>query len=67
MSFTDAEKVVRTLAVDPNVARRGLNRLETAGVLTPIAGRKRNRVWRVDELHELLDRYSAGFSRGDIP
>ena len=66
MSFTDAGMVARTLAVDPNVARRGLNRLEAAGVLTPIAGRKRNRVWRVDELHELLDRYSAGFSRGDI-
>ncbi len=63
MSFTDADLVAERLNVDANVARRGLNALEHAGILTTIAGRKRNRVWRADDFHTLLDRYSAGFTR----
>ena len=63
MSFTDADVVAEHLNVDANVARRGLNHLEDAGILSTIAGRKRNRVWRADEFHALLDRYSAGFTR----
>ena len=63
MSFTDADVVAERLGVSTNLARSGLNQLEQAGVLSTIAGRKRNRVWRADGFHELLDRYSAGFDR----
>ncbi len=65
MSFTDADLVAERLGVDPNVARRGLNKLEEAGVLSPIAGRKRNRVWRADDFHLLLDRSSASLEPPD--
>lgn len=66
MSFLDAELVAERFGVDPNVARRGLNQREQTGVLSSIAGRKRNRVWRADTFHTLLDRYSAGFSRNTL-
>jgi Fic family protein len=63
LSFTDADQVAENLGVDANVARRGLNALEAAGVLSQVAGSKRNRVWRADALHNLLDQYGAGFTR----
>jgi Fic family protein len=66
LSFTDADQVAEHLGVDPNVARRGLNALEAAGVLSQVAGSKRNRVWRADGLHQLLDNYGAGFTRDPI-
>lgn len=66
MSMTDANAVAKRLDIHPTVARRGLNHLEAADILSTVAGRKRNRVWRADKFHELLDHYSIGFSRDDI-
>jgi Fic family protein len=66
VSFTDADVVAERLKVGANVDRRGLNRLERAGILSNIAGRKRNRVRRADEFHSLLERYSTGFRSPDV-
>jgi Fic family protein len=55
LSVADAASVAAALGVDPNVARRGLNDLESAGVLRTVAGSKRNRVWIADAVHVLLD------------
>lgn len=63
LSFTDADQVATKLGVDPNVARRGLNALTAAGILSNVAESKRSRVWRADEFHKLLDEYGAGFDR----
>jgi predicted ArsR family transcriptional regulator len=63
LSFTDADQVAEHLTVDPNVARRGLNALEVAGVLSKVASSKRNRVWRADDFHQLLDSYGADMTR----
>lgn len=54
-TLTDAKDLADLLGVDPNVARRGLATLEAVGIVREVAGRRRNRVWRVDEMHGLLD------------
>lgn len=60
MSVADADMVATELSIDPNVARRALNTLEQTGIAKQVAGGKRNRVWRVDEVHRLLDDHSLG-------
>ncbi len=62
LSFADADSVADALAIDPNVARRALNALEQAGIAKQVAAGRRNRVWRVDEVHRLLDEHSLGRS-----
>ena len=54
-TITDANELANLLGVDPNVARRGLAALEAVGIVNEVAGKRRNRVWRADEMHTLLD------------
>lgn len=54
-TILDADQVASLLGVDPATARRGLNALEAAGVLQQVTSGRRNRVWRADEVHDLLD------------
>ncbi|MEY2523669.1 MAG: hypothetical protein QOJ66_2234 [Ilumatobacteraceae bacterium] len=62
LSLVDADIVAKELSVDPNVARRALNALEQAGIAKQVGVGKRNRVWRIDEVHRLLDDHSLGRS-----
>lgn len=62
LSLTDADMVASELGIDPNVARRALNGLEAAGIAKQVGGGKRNRIWRIDEVHRLLDDHSLGRS-----
>jgi Fic family protein len=65
VSLADADMVATELSIDPNVARRALNTLERVGIAKQVAGGKRNRVWRVDEVHRLLDDHSLGRTVAD--
>ena len=60
LSLADADIVAKELSVDPNVARRALNSLERAGIAKQVGVGKRNRVWRIDEVHRVLDDHSLG-------
>lgn len=60
LSLADADTVATELSVDANVARRALNTLVEVGIAQQVGAGKRNRVWRVDEVHRLLDDHSLG-------
>ena len=66
LSLTDAEMVATELSIDPNVARRALNTLEEAGIAQQVSGGRRNRIWRIDEVHRLLDDHSFGRSAAEL-
>ena len=54
-TMLDSTSVATLLGVDPDTARRGLAALETAGIVRQVSAGRRNRVWRVDDMHDLLD------------
>jgi predicted ArsR family transcriptional regulator len=60
LSIADADMVANELQIDPNVARRHLNRLVEAGIAKEVGGGPRYRMWRVDEVHRLLDDHALG-------
>lgn len=54
----DVRTAARLIAVSEEGARRGLNDLTQAGILSPVVlGRQRNRVWEARELLTLLDAF----------
>lgn len=54
----DVRSAARLIGVSEEGARRGLNDLTQAGILSPVVlGRKRNRVWEARELLALLDAF----------
>lgn len=54
-TMLDSTSVAELLDVDTDTARRGLAALEAAGLVRQVSAGRRNRVWRVDEMHDLLD------------
>lgn len=62
-----AESAARHLDVDPNVARRGIRRLEEAGVLKQVSKGERNRVWAADDVFDLLDEFEHTLTEGNGP
>ena len=54
-TMLDSTSVASGLDVDADTARRGLAALEAAGIVRQVSAGRRNRVWRVDEMHDLLD------------
>jgi len=54
-TMLDSTSVATILDVDTDTARRGLAALEATGILRQVSAGRRNRVWRVDEMHDLLD------------
>lgn len=54
-TMLDSRSVARSLAVDTDTARRALATLEKAGIIRQVTAGRRNRVWRVEEMHDLLD------------
>lgn len=65
--LVSAESAARQLAVDPNVARRGIRRLEDAGVLKQVSKGERNRVWAADDVFDLLDEFEHTLTDGKGP
>lgn len=55
----DVATVERLLGISDVAAGRALNRLEAAGVLTPIGDRRRDRRWECRELSELVTELEA--------
>lgn len=54
-TMLDSGSVAALLDVDTDTARRGLAALEAADIIRQVTVGRRNRVWRVDEMHDLLD------------
>lgn len=55
LTITDVDQLVDRFGVDASTARRGLAALEAASVLRQVTAGRRNRVWRADEMHDVLD------------
>ena len=59
-----AEIAATRYGVTPTAARAALNRLEVAGVISPMrVGRRRNREWISEPLFQLLDNFEHTLAR----
>ncbi len=64
--IVSAESVATIHGITPTAARAALNRLEAAGVLSPLrVGRRRDREWVCDDLFQTLDEFEHLLGHGD--